>query len=130
MAVPSASVAPRRKWRSMNRYSSPSRIRPPGTATLTAPRIMSRLAAFAPRTLPETISDAPARTLSTEATSSGSDVPMATMNTPTTNGDMPRERPIRSAAAVKKRAATSSRASAAAKARAGTSTVGGEMRVG
>ena len=65
------------------------------------PRIKKILEMFAPKTLPSTISGWPLVLAIIPETNSGSDVPTATMTTPTINGESFRESPIRSAASVK-----------------------------
>lgn len=67
---------------------------------LTMPSTSSSSAVFAPSTLPLTTSVVPCAAATTEATSSGSEVPMATMKMPTANGDKPSASPVRSAAPV------------------------------
>ena len=72
--------------------------RPPRMAAKPSTRQM--LVMLEPTALPTTISGEPSTTAKMELTSSGSDVPMATMVRPTTYGGTPRKTPSSSAPSV------------------------------
>ncbi len=69
-------------------------------STAETPKIKRMFVMFEPTTFPTTISELFCMTAITEDINSGNDVPTATIVTPTTNGDIPRDKPIFSAASV------------------------------
>jgi len=68
--------------------------------TATIPKTKQIFATLEPTTLPITISDSPANTAATDAANSGKDVPKATIVTPIINGEIPKDKPISSAAST------------------------------